>query len=68
MNLNERAFGIVVVFLGVALLMVIAFMGVLALNELAIPDPLQIALGGLIPGLLGLLAKTPNQPPPGGGA
>lgn len=63
MKLNERAFGLVVIFLGVALLMCLGFIGVLALQEQGVPDELKVASGSLVTGLLGLLAKTPLQQP-----
>jgi membrane associated rhomboid family serine protease len=65
MNLNERAFGMVVIFLGVTLLLCVGAITFLAAtSEQTIPDILQNIASGVVAGLIGLLVRTPNQPPP----
>lgn len=67
MRLNERAFGLVVVFLGVTLLVCVFGIVFLVSTGNTTPDILQNIASGVVAGLIGLLVKTPNQPPPGDG-
>ena len=65
MGINEKAFGFVVVFLGVTLLACVGGIVFLAATDDAVPDILQNIASGVVAGLIGLLVKTPNQPPQG---
>lgn len=65
MNVNERAFGYVVLFLGVTLLLCVVGIVFLAATDDAVPDILQNIASGVVAGLIGLLVKTPAQPPAG---
>ena len=64
-NLNQKAFGYVVLFLGVALLGCIGGIIFLAATDDTVPDILQNIASGVVAGLIGLLVKTPSQPPAG---
>jgi hypothetical protein len=65
MNVNERAFGYVVLFLGATLIICVGGIIGLAATDNTVPDILQNIASGVVAGLIGLLVKTPNQPPPG---
>ncbi len=64
MGLNDKAFGMVVLFLGSALLLCVAGIVGLAAYDKTIPDVLQNLGVGVLGGLVGMLVRTPNQPPP----
>ncbi len=64
MKLNERAFGLTVAFLGVALILCIGGIVGLSAVDKAIPDALQLVTGLVGGGLVGLLSQTPQQAPP----
>jgi hypothetical protein len=51
---------IVLVILGVALLVALTFIGLLTLNEKAVPDILELTTASIITGVLGLLAPRPG--------
>lgn len=61
MSLNERAFGIVIVFLGVALLSCVGGIIFLTGTGNTVPDILENTTTGIVTGLIGLLVRTPNQ-------
>lgn len=61
MEINAQAFGYVVLFLGVALLLCVGGIVALAVVENTVPDILEITTGSLVTGMLGLLVKTPSQ-------
>jgi hypothetical protein len=65
MNLNERAFGYIVLFLGFSLLLCVGGIVFLGVVEKPVDDILKVTTGALTTGLLGLLVKTPTQPPVG---
>lgn len=67
MTLNKNAFTFVVLFLGVGLILCLG--GVVYLNASgnSVDDILKQAITGIVTGLIGLLARTPEQPPVGGG-
>ncbi len=64
MNLNEKSFGMVIVFLGVALLTCIGGIIGLTATDHPVPDVLQNLGVGVLGGLVGMLVRTPQQPPP----
>jgi hypothetical protein len=63
MNLNSRAFGYIVLFLGTALLLCIGGIVYLTAVEKPVDDILKITASSLVTGMLGLLIKTPAQEP-----
>ena len=64
MNLNEHSFGLVICFLGITLLACVGGAIGLTATHSDVPDLLKELAVGSIGGLSGLLARTPNQPPP----
>ncbi len=64
MNLNEKSFGMVIVFLGVALLTCIGGIIGLTATDHPVPDVLQNLGVGVLGGLVGMLVRTPHQAPP----
>lgn len=64
MKLNQGAFGYVVVFLGITLLICVGGIIFLASTHNGIPDILQNIASGVVAGLIGLLVQTPHQAPP----
>jgi hypothetical protein len=66
MEINARAFGIAVVTLGVAFILCIAGIIGLAAFEKPVPDILPQLSTLIAGGLIGMLVKTPTQPPVGG--
>ena len=66
MEINAKAFGYTVLFLGVAFLMCIGGVIGLAAFEKDVPDILTQLATLIAGGLIGMLVKTPTQPPVGG--
>lgn len=64
MKLNESAFTIVIIFLGLTMLTSLAGIIGLAANSQPVPDELKVTLASVVAGMIGMLARTPGQPPP----
>lgn len=63
MELNARSFAFVVLFLGATLILAVGGIVTLAILEKSVPDILSQIATGVITGLIGLLVRTPGQPP-----
>lgn len=61
MELNTKAFGYVVLFLGCVLVLCVGGIIFLAAVDKSVPDILQNIASGDLAGLIGLLVQTPLQ-------